>query len=269
MDMKTVTLAPKEQPPVGLDADAITPENFAGKGMEEISALELYCGNRCSKLGDFFDVSGEAGESAEETRIVIEGSVPKTKRIGEGMRGGEIVVKGDVDMYVGAGMRGGRILVEGSAGSFAGLRMRGGELVIKGDAGDCLGAAYRGDWRGMRGGTILVHGSAGSEIGTFMKGGKITIKGDAGSFAGVHMKKGLIVIEGSAAGRLGGEMTGGAIVVKGSAGELLPGFAKDGEVKDIEVEGEKFGGTFLKFSGDHAEARAKGVIYAGKELNKG
>ncbi len=265
--MKTVTLKPKEQPAVGLDADTITPDAFAGKSLDEISALEVYCGNRVSKLGDFFTVSGEAGESAEETRIVIDRSVPKTKRVGEGMRGGEIVIKGDVDMYVGAGMRGGKIVVEGNADTFAGLRMRGGELVIKGDCGDCLGAAYRGDWRGMRGGSILVHGSAGNEIGAFMRGGKITVKGDVGTFAGVHMRKGLIVIEGNAEGRVGGEMKGGTIIVKKGTEKLLPGFSLEGEKRDIEIDGESFKGKFLKFSGDHAEAGAKGVVYAAKEFN--
>jgi formylmethanofuran dehydrogenase subunit C len=152
-------------------------------------------------------------------------------------------------------MRGGKIIVEGDVDAFAAQEMRGGEVIINGDAGNYLGSAYRGNWRGMRGGKITVEGNAGSEIGTFIR-----VKGNSGAFAGVHMAKGLIIIEGKADRHVGGEMTGGTIVASEVA-PLLPGFKLEGTEKDPKLDGESFKGTYKKYSGDHADARAKGVVY--------
>jgi formylmethanofuran dehydrogenase subunit C len=258
--MKEITLKPKSQPSVGLEAEAISPDVFAGKSVSEIGALSVYEGKVEGRLAHFFDIGGEAGASAEETRIVIDGNVARTKRIGQAMRGGEILVKGDVGMHLGSKMRGGKIVVEGDVDAFAAQEMRGGEVLIKGEAGNYLGSACRGNWRGMREGKITVIGNAGSEIGTFMRGGVIRVKGNAGAFAGVHMNKGLIIIEGTAKRRVGAEMTGGAIV-SSEVEALLPGFKLEGSEKDPKLDGESFKGTYKKYSGDHADARAKGVVY--------
>jgi formylmethanofuran dehydrogenase subunit C len=258
--MKEIILKPKELPDVGLIAETIKPDLFAGKGTKEIASLEIFCGNQLKKLGDFFKISGKAADDASEIRVVIEGDISKIKMVGKGMKAGEVIIEGDVGMYVGQEMRGGKIIVEGNADSFAGQKMRGGELLIKGNAGDYLGASYRGDWRGMKGGAILVEGNAGSETGLFMVGGKITIKGNCGTFAGVHMKKGLIIIEGSTPDRAGGEMIGGSIVVMGGT-ELLPTFKPEKKEKNVELDGEKLKGTFQIYSGDHAERNAKGTLY--------
>lgn len=258
--MNEIILKPGKQPEVGLIADTIKPDLFADKDMDEIKSLNVLCGNRESKLGDFFEVSGKKTENAGDIRIVIDGDISKTKMVGKGMRAGEIIIKGGVGLYVCENMRGGKVTVEGSAGSFAGQKMRGGKLTIKGDAGDYLGAAYRGDWRGMSGGTILVEGNAGSEIGVFMVGGKITVKGNCGPFAGVHMKKGLIIIEGAAMDRAGGEMTGGNIVIMGGT-EALPSFKFERTETNVEIKGEMLEGTYQIYSGDHAERNAKGTLY--------
>lgn len=258
--MKEIILTPKELPEVGLIAETIKPDLFAGKKPRKIASLEIFCGNQLKKLADFFEISGKSADDASEIRIVIKGDISKVKMVGKGMKAGEIVIEGNAGMYVGENMRGGKIKVLGNADSFAGQMMRAGELIIKGNAGDYLGAAYRGDWRGMKGGEIVVEGNAGAETGLFMVGGKITIKGDCGSFAGVHMKKGLIIIEGSTPNRAGGEMTGGSIVVMGDT-ELLPTFTPEKEEKNIEIDGEKLKGTFQIYSGDHAERGAKGALY--------
>jgi formylmethanofuran dehydrogenase subunit C len=262
--MKEITLTPKEQPRAGLEAEVITPDVFAGKEIKDIKALEIFYGNRKGKLGDFFKVSGSKVDNAEDLRIVINGDVSRTKRIGEAMTAGEIIIRGNVDMYVGARMNGGKIIVEGNANSFAAQQMRGGELVVRGNCKDCLGSAYRGDWKGMKGGVITVEGDAGSEIGEFMSGGKIIVKGNAGAFAGVHMKGGLVVVEGNASGRVGAQMIGGNIVVKNTLDSLLPGFKFEAEEKNVKINEEEFKGTFLKYSGDHAEQNAKGVLYLAK-----
>lgn len=258
--MKEIILKPREQPEVGLIADTIKPDLFAGKDMSEIKSLEIFCGRQRSKLGDFFEVSGQKVDDADDIRIIIDGDVSKTKMVGKGTKAGEIVIKGNVGMYAGANMRGGKVAVEGDADSFAGQMMRGGELIIKGNAGDYLGASYRGDWRGMKGGTILVNGNAGSEVGVFMVGGRITIKGNCGPFAGVHMKKGLIIIEGTTPNRAGGEMIGGSIVVMGNT-EVLPTFRPEKEEKNVKIDGETLKGTYQIYSGDHAERNAKGALY--------
>ncbi|GBE18372.1 formyltransferase/hydrolase complex Fhc subunit C [archaeon BMS3Abin16] len=258
--MKEIILKVISQPTVGLEAENIAPKVFACKSSMEIAGLPIYEGNRERRLGDFFDVSGEAGEAEAETRIVIEGDVRLTKRIGQGMRAGEIHIKGSAGMHLGSKMRGGKVTVEGDCEAFCFQEMRGGVVHIKGNAGNYLGSATRGNWRGMRGGTITVDGNAGSEIATFMKGGKIHVKGDCASFAGVHMNKGFIVIDGRAERRIGAEMIGGTIVAN-EVEAMLAGFKPVETVKAPEIESEKFTGNYKKYSGDHADSRAKGTVW--------
>lgn len=258
--MNEIILTPRQQPEVWIEAEVVKPDVFAGKGLRDIEALEIFCGNKKAKLGDFFEISGETSDKAGDIRIIIAGDVSRTKRVGEEMGAGEILIKGNVGMYVGARMKGGRIIVEEDADAFAAQQLVDGELIIKGNAGNYLGSSYRGDWRGMKGGTIVVEGSAGSEIAEFMLGGKIHIKGNCGAFAGLHMKKGLIVVEGSAA-RVGAQMTGGSIVVNGRVASLLPGFKFEKKEENIKIDGKEFRGTYSKYTGDHAERGARGVLY--------
>ena len=252
--MKELSLKPLSQPNVMLEAEIITPDNFSGKSVDEIKQLKVWKGNKEVPLSDFFQVEGETTNSPEETRIVIEGSIPKTKRVGEGMTSGEIVIKGNAGMHTGALMRGGSIFVEGDVGAWSGAEIRGGKLHIKGNADNYLGAVYRGEWRGMRGGKIIVEGNAGGEVGEWMRDGVIHVKRDVGSFVGVHMHGGKIIVHGNADERVGAEMTGGQIIILGKANEILPSFRFDEEIPSIEVEGETYEGPFLKFVGDLAEA---------------
>ncbi|MFV2040463.1 MAG: hypothetical protein ACC644_00535 [Candidatus Hydrothermarchaeales archaeon] len=69
--MKELVLKVKEQPAVGLEAENIAPAVFAGKSASEIGALPVFEGNRERQISDFFEVSGEAGATSAETRIVI------------------------------------------------------------------------------------------------------------------------------------------------------------------------------------------------------
>ncbi|AUB55105.1 formylmethanofuran dehydrogenase subunit C [Methanobacterium subterraneum] len=257
-----ITLTPKEQPEVPIEIDTITPDSLAGKTIDEIKNIPILHGNGQVPLAEFFEVEGEAGATAAETKILIDGDVSQTKRIGQGMTAGEITVKGNVNMYVGAEMEGGLITVEGNANAWAGQNMRGGELEILGDAGDYVGASYRGDWRGMSGGKITIHGNAKSEIAEYMNGGKLIVKGDVSIMPGIHMNNGVLIIEGNVIARAGGEMAGGTIVIKGIIDEFLAGFEYLGVEKDIEVEGEVIPGAFYKFKGDYAIKGASGIIYA-------
>ncbi|WP_048189696.1 formylmethanofuran dehydrogenase subunit C [Methanobacterium sp. SMA-27] len=260
--MSEIILTPKEQPLVPIEANNVTPDAFAGKSLDEIKNLGIWNGNRQERLSKFFDIEGESSENPSEIKIVIDGDAHNTKWIGKAMTAGEILIKGNVNMYVGADMKGGKITVEGNAASWPGQNMEGGELTIMGNAGDYVGSAYRGDWRGMSGGIITVHGNVGNEIAEYMLGGKMIIKGNVAIMPGVHMNGGLLIVEGNVIARVGGEMKGGTIVVKGVIDEFLAGFKYLGIERDLELEGEVINGAYHKFKGDLATKGASGIVYA-------
>ncbi len=252
--MNTVTLTPKKQSSLYLEVNSITPDLFAGKTPEQISALPVYEGNTEYPLGDYFAVSGASAATAAETRIVIKGDSSRLKYIGMKMSTGEIEVEGSADQYVGGWMSGGKIHVTGNVQAFAGVGMRGGELTVDGNAGDYLGAAYRGDWRGMQGGKIHVKGNAGSDLGYFMNGGTIVVDGDVDVFVGTHAEGGTIIIKGSAKSKVGGQMVQGEIYVFGTIDIMMPGYIYRQDLEK-EVEGTK--AKFALFEGDTAERHPK------------
>ena len=263
--MEKVTLTPNGEKYLVLEAECITPDQFAVKTLEEIADMKVWEGNTTHRLGKFFDISGTTAASAAEQAIVINGSVPRVKYIGSKMTAGAILCKGDVDMYTGAWMKGGSILVKGNADAFCGIQMEGGDLVIEGNAGNYLGAAYRGDWRGMKGGNILVKGNAGCDIGEYMIGGTITVHGNVTINAGIHAGRavgakepgGKIVIHGNAESRVGAQMTRGTIYVLGTIGTMMPGFALK-STEDVDLDGKRQ--SFKVYAGDRAEA-GKGTLY--------
>lgn len=260
--METVTLTPKAQPDLYIDAENITPDAFAGKTVEEIAALHVHEGNQTGLLGTYFDISGKAGATAAETKIVVKGDVTRVKYIGMRMTAGEILVEGSADMYVGAWMKGGKIHVKGNVDAFSGTGMKGGDLEIDGNAGNYLGAAYRGDWRGMQAGTIRVHGNAGSDIGTFMNGGTIIIDGNVDVHVGTHAEGGTIVVKGNGKSKIGGQMVKGDIYVFGTIDVMMPGYKYTDDVEK-EVDGTK--ATFFHYIGDLGERHRKSkgqIIYA-------
>ena len=96
------------------------------RARKQIGAIGAWEGNSQITLADLFDVAVDGSADAADTKIIIDGDVPRVKRIGEAMTAGEIVVKGDVDMRCGALMSGGSITVEGNADSWVGREMMGG-----------------------------------------------------------------------------------------------------------------------------------------------
>jgi formylmethanofuran dehydrogenase subunit C len=261
--MKTVTLTIGEEPELFLDAYMITPDNFAGKSLESIAALEIYEGNQKSTLGDYFEITGESGATAAETRIVVTGNPRKVKRIGQKMTAGEIIIEGNADMYTGGWMLGGLIHVKGNVDAFAGMAMEGGELLVDGDAGNYLGAAYRGDWRGMKGGLIRVKGNTGNDIGTAINGGTIIVEGNAFIHVSTHGNGGTVIVKGDVEARVGGQMVKGDIYVLGSIKYMLPGYKLVESGVQKEVDGETL--IFDHYIGDLGEyhKKAKGeVVYA-------
>jgi formylmethanofuran dehydrogenase subunit C len=252
--METVTITMKNPPVLYLEAEVVSPDKFAGKTTEKIAALPVFEGNTTRKLGEYFEVSGQPGTTAADTRIVVKGDVSKVKYLGFKMSAGEVVVHGNMDLYAGAWMKGGKMVVKGNVEAFAATAMKGGELVIEGNAGNYLGAAYRGDWRGMSGGKILVAGNAGSDIGMYMTGGEIIVNGNADVHVATHAEGGRVVIKGDVPSKIGGQMVEGEVIVFGTIDTMMPGFKPVGEV-DLEVEGVK--GRFYHYIGDTGERHKK------------
>ncbi|NMB79552.1 MAG: formylmethanofuran dehydrogenase subunit C [Methanomicrobiales archaeon] len=265
--METVTITMKNAPALYLEADTISPDAFAGKNAAQIAELPVFEGNSPSTLGNYFTVTGNAGATAADTKVVVRGDVKKVKYIGFKMTAGEVVIEGSADQYVGAWMKGGKLLAKGDVGAFAATAMKGGELTIEGNAGNYLGAAYRGDWRGISGGKIFVRGNAGSDVGMYMLGGEIVIGGDCDVHVMIHAEGGKVVIKGNAKSKLGGQMVEGDIFVFGSIDVMMPGFKPNGEV-ELEVAGTK--ATFAHFIGDMGERhkKKKGVVVYGNLYKK-
>jgi formylmethanofuran dehydrogenase subunit C len=260
--METVTITMKNPPALYLEADNISPDAFAGKTAAQIAELSVHEGNTTSTLNKYFEISGNAGATAADTKIVVKGDVKKVKYLGFKMSAGELVIEGSTDLYVGAWMKGGRILAKGDVAAFAGLAMKGGEITIEGNAGNYLGAAYRGDWRGMSGGKILVKGNAGSDLGMYMTGGQIVINGNVDVHAMTHAEGGKLLVKGNANSKVGGQMVKGEVIIFGSIDTMMPGFKPVDEV-ELEVEGTK--ARFSHFIGDMGERhpRSKGqIVYA-------
>ncbi|MEA3295466.1 MAG: formylmethanofuran dehydrogenase subunit C [Euryarchaeota archaeon] len=240
--MQKVTLVPKEQFKISIEAETITPDNFAGKSAQDIGAMIAYEGNAPRPLLELFDIKVDGSADAADVKIEINGNVARVKRIGEGMSAGEIVINGDVDMRCGALMRGGSITIKGYADSWVGREMRGGEITVKGNAGFYVGAGYRGEPCGMTGGKITVFGNARDYVGEHLCGGEIIIKGNAGILPGISNKGGKIIIEGDTA-MPGSEMTKGTIIVKGTVTEMMPVYQNEG-IETID------GVEYTKYVGD-------------------
>lgn len=248
-----------------LDLSPLTPEAVEGMTAGEVEKIKVYAGKRMVELSRFFKVE-ERPSGEGQPKITIMGDLRNARRIGCGMKVGELKVEGNGGIYLGEGMKGGAITVEGDVDSWAGSGMRGGSITINGSAGDFLGASYRGARMGMSGGLIQVKGNVGCEGGAWMKGGLIHVKGSAGPFLGVHMQGGSILVEGDCAGRVGAEMTGGRIAVLGTVPSMLPSFTVDSVRTHADLLTLKVEGVFYMFTGDSNE-QGQGRIYVSKDKN--
>jgi formylmethanofuran dehydrogenase subunit C len=223
-----IVLTLKDQPPVPLEAEILTPDHIAGLDSAAIRALPVFLGKRQLRVDDFFTVDGETGDGKTSNgqpgdEIEIRGDAAKVKWIGRGMTRGRITIRGNAGMHLGAYMKGGTIEVTGNASDWVGAEMADGLIRIRGNAGGQVGGAYRGSLKGMREGTILIEGSAGMEVGTRMRRGIIVIKGPVRDFAGLQMKGGTIVLCSGAELRTGAWMIRGTIISL-KALKLLPTF---------------------------------------------
>ena len=91
-----ITLIPKRKFEVPVQAACISPDVFKGKTVAEIANMPVTEGNRNLKLGDLFEIKQDDTPTPD---ITINGDAGKVKRIGQGMKTGEIVVNGDCGMH--------------------------------------------------------------------------------------------------------------------------------------------------------------------------
>ena len=261
-----ITLTPKRQFKVPVEAECIAPDNFAEKSVDEIGKLPIWEGNKKRLLSELFKIESKTSEPSNETTIQIHGDISKVRRIGFKMCQGKIIIDGDAGMHLGEEMEGGTIIVSGNADSWTGSMMKNGMIEIKGDAGDYIGGPYRGSTKGMSGGTIIIHGNAGNELGCFMRNGLIKVSGNVGQFAGMHMKDGTIFVKGNSEGRAGAEMVEGKIIVCGQIPSILPTFTIDSMSPGTKIDGEKIEGPFYRFIGDLTE-NGNGKLFVSKDKN--
>jgi len=260
-----IVLSPLRKFTYPVNAECINPDIFQGKDTTEIAKLPLFEGNKQKKLGDLFKIEKD---NQDTPSITINGDVSEVRRIGMGMKSGEILVNGNVGMHLGEKMSGGKIIVNGNVAQWAGGSMKKGTLEIHGNASDYLASPYRGSTEGMKGGKIIVDGDVGADSGAYLRGGLIKIKGsNTGQFLGFHMGDGTIHVEKNASSRLGANMTGGKIIVSGTVDELMPSFTIDSVKAKVKVdETESAAGPFYVFLGDLAE-KGTGKIFVSKANN--
>ncbi len=260
-----IILTPLKKFDVPVQVSCVTPDAFQGKNVEEIAAMPITEGKLQVKLGDLFKVEQKP---AETPNIVINGDVSKVKRIGQGMKTGEIVINGDTGMHTGEKMAGGKITVNGNAGGWTGSQMKGGLIEIHGNASDYLASPYRGSDSGMSGGRIVVDGNVGTDSAVFMKGGVIKIRGESGPFLGFRMRDGAIHVEKKCATRVGASMTGGKIIVSGYLEEPMPTFTIDSVKPKVKLDDtETVAGPFYVFLGDLSEGSSGGKLFVSKTNN--
>jgi len=259
-----IVLTPLKKFTFPVNAEIINPDVFQGKDTAEIADLTVFEGNKQRKLRELFKIE----EDDAEATITINGDVSEVRKIGAGMKNGEIIINGNVGMHLGEKMAGGKITVNGDACQWAGASMKKGIIEIHGNAGDYLASPYRGSTEGMKGGKIVVDGDVGSDSGAYLHGGLIKIKGsNVGQFLGYHMSDGVIHVEKNARSRLGANMTGGKIIVSGVVEEMMPSFTIDSVKPKVKIDDtESAAGPFYVFFGDLAE-KGTGKIFVSKANN--
>ncbi len=259
-----IVLTPLKKFTFPVNAEIINPDVFQGKDTAEIADLTVFEGNKQRKLRELFKIE----EDNAEATITINGDVSEVRKIGAGMKNGEIIINGNVGMHLGEKMAGGKITVNGDACQWAGASMKKGIMEIHGNAGDYLASPYRGSTEGMKGGKIVVDGDVGSDSGAYLHGGLIKIKGsNIGQFLGYHMSDGVIHVEKNARSRLGANMTGGKIIVSGVVEEMMPSFTIDSVKPKVKIDDtESAAGPFYVFFGDLAE-KGTGKIFVSKANN--
>jgi formylmethanofuran dehydrogenase subunit C len=209
------------QTSVPVEIEGLTPDWACDKSLAEIERFEIFHGNRKIPLAEMFAVTGDPGDK----RFDFEGNLAGVHWIGAHMESGGIHIHGPAGRHTGSEMRGGEIIVDGNVEGWVGAEMHGGLIHVHGSAGHLAGAAYRGSRKGMTGGTILMDGDAGNEIGHTMRRGLIAIGGAAGDMLAFNMIAGTVLVLGECGIRPGAGMRRGTVGLFGpNPPPLLPSF---------------------------------------------
>ncbi|MCL2134692.1 MAG: formylmethanofuran dehydrogenase subunit C [Candidatus Bathyarchaeota archaeon] len=260
-----ITLTPKRIFDVPIQAACISVDVFTGKSVEEIKNLLITEGKETITLGDAFNVIEDS--TIEMPTVVLTGDFSKVKRVGQGMKTGEIIINGDAGMHTGEKLAGGKIVINGNSGGWTGCEMKKGLIEIHGNSGDYTASTYRGTSTGMKGGLIIIDGDVGTNVGCYLQGGTIKIKGSAGRYLGYHMSDGTIYVEKDCASRAGAFMIGGKIIVNGVMELMMPTFTIDGIKPKVKIDANQNAqGPFYVFLGDLAE-HGTGKIFVLKATN--
>jgi formylmethanofuran dehydrogenase subunit C len=220
-----ISLRLKEQPQLPLEAEQLSPDKLENLSLEEILSLPLLYGNETVKAGQF--LQGEISQApGEGVTLILTGDFSRVKRLGQGMKSGDLIIEGPAGFHTGAEMSGGVLTIHGDAGDWLGAHMTGGLIRVMGNAGHHPGAAYRGKLQGMKGGAILIHGNAGRLAGAKMRGGLLAILGDCQDNPGYGMNAGTIIIGGTSGRHIGSCMIRGTIILLKNH-DLLPTFYKN------------------------------------------
>ncbi len=189
-----LVLVPRRAPADALtiELDGIVPDRVAPLAARDVARLTITVDGRPRALGEFFDVTGDAGDGSIECR----GDFSRVHRVGAGMASGRLVVDGSVGRHAGERMAGGRLVVGGDAGDWLAAEMTGGSVRVAGSAGDNAAAALPGSEAGLRGGVVIVAGDVGHLAGCRMRRGLVAIGGSCGTAAGFEMRAGLLVLAG-------------------------------------------------------------------------
>jgi len=206
---------------VPVEIEGFTPTWAEDKTIAEIEQFGIFHGNQKTKLGEMFDVAG----NASDLRFDFHGDLSGVHWVGAHMDAGEINIHGPGGRHIGSEMQGGTIHVHGDALGWVGAEMHGGLIHVHGSAGHLVGAAYRGSTKGMTGGTILVDGDVGNEVGLTMRRGMIAIGGRAGDMLGFNMIAGTVLVFGECGIRPGAGMRRGTLGLLGpNPPHMLPSF---------------------------------------------
>lgn len=158
-------------------------------------------------------VSEGIKEAVEKGNPVVVTNAEHIHCLASGLKGGNIIVRGNVGDYVASLNAGATIAIEGKAGNFIADNMTKGEVIVNHDVG-------RGAGQYCYGGLLVVRGSAGDFSATMNKGATAIIIGNIGDDACTYMVAGDVVILGDAGKNLANYLIGGNVYIGGDWASL-------------------------------------------------
>lgn len=221
--MSGLTFRLNTYPDERLDLSPLIPSRLATLPLADILDLVVGTTKRQLKVGDFFAVSGQSGDT-----VTIQGGSEHLDFVGAGLDRGTLILDGDAGAYAGRKMTGGELHIRGRAGAWLGSGLSGGLITVKGSAGDQVGSMCPGDKFGMTGGIVHVEGSIGDRVGEKMRRGTIIARGTAGTHAGSRMLGGTIWAE-QGFGPGPGTLLRRGTLIGPTVEQMLPTFADSGK----------------------------------------